>query len=65
MELSHFWETASRSAIQEFSNTLWNPKVHYRVHKSLPLVPIRPIQPISLRARVSCNIILPPTSRSS
>jgi hypothetical protein len=60
--------------IVTFSNnsllSLWNPKVHYRAHKSPPLDPIlrqpttvRPIDPYV--PQVHLNVIFPPTPRSS
>jgi hypothetical protein len=40
MEQNPSWEFNRSSDSQEIPRVLWNPKVHYRVHKSIPRVPI-------------------------
>jgi len=64
------WEANSQSASEEIPHTLWNPQVHYHVHKSPSLVPVlsqmHPVHTLpTYFPKIQTNIVLPFMPQSS
>jgi hypothetical protein len=69
MEQSPPSETNTHSSRQEIPLPLWNQKVHYRVHRNPPLVPIlSQVNPVNFPhyfSKINSNIIIPSVPTSS
>jgi hypothetical protein len=69
MKQSPSWEANNHSTSQQIPHNLWNPKVHYCVHKSPSLVPfisqMHPVHTFPLYLpKTHSNVIFPSTPRS-